>query len=459
MEKFIKKIIFMINKLLIFLKLFLRSFSKVFYGKYFIFTSGHAHISDLSNIKLQYAQPNENVNYFFEKKFSKIVGSGTAISFASARMCFYVMLEYYEIGKGDEVIVNGATCSVMVNAIIRRGAKPIFSDIDPENFGSSLCGIKACVSKHTKLIVAQHSFGIPCQIQEICSYSKAIEVPVIEDCAVALDSKYKGITIGNFGEASIFSFDGTKPINCFMGGVLYTNNNKIFNYAITKQNNTENLPAEKIKAIYNRFIFNRKYLNLKYSKYTDLYNLFQYIQIKFFKKISPFLDDDFHYSASSNYPYPAKMPSFLALIGVYEVDRWASQREQRREMLRLTIELFSSKGLCNLLSPAYFNPDLEITPLRIIFGHKELNLLRYTYKNFLDIAATWFISPITATIEPLEAYGYRIGDCPISEASGKFIVNLPTNYSLHEYEGFLKLLTIKLNELSFPSGDAKFTAS
>ena len=101
------------------------------------------------------------------KKFSKIIGNGGAVSFGSARMAFYTLMKILNISSNDEVILLGSTCSVMVNAILKVGAKPIFSDIDKYTFGSSANEIRKVMSSRSKIIVAQHTFGIPCDIEEI----------------------------------------------------------------------------------------------------------------------------------------------------------------------------------------------------------------------------------------------------------------------------------------------------
>ena len=114
------------------------------------------------------------------------------MAFASARMGFFAIMKVLGINHDDEVILLGSTCSVMVNAVLKIGAKPVFSDIDPNTFGSSLDSIEQCVSTKTKLIVAQHSFGIPCDIEPIIRFARQKNIVVVEDCALSLGSKING---------------------------------------------------------------------------------------------------------------------------------------------------------------------------------------------------------------------------------------------------------------------------
>ena len=72
------------------------------------------------------------------------------------------------------------------------------------------------------MIVAQHSFGIPCEIQPIVNFAKKKNIFLLEDCALTMGSSIKGIKCGNFGDAALFSTDNTKLIN-WREVILYGN--------------------------------------------------------------------------------------------------------------------------------------------------------------------------------------------------------------------------------------------
>ena len=76
----------------------------------------------------------EEVICSYEKAFAKLI-DGEALSYASGRMVFYEVLRHLSLQKNDEIILLGFTCSVMVNAVLRAGLTPVFSDIDPDTFG------------------------------------------------------------------------------------------------------------------------------------------------------------------------------------------------------------------------------------------------------------------------------------------------------------------------------------
>ena len=207
-------------------------FKKLIFLNYYDFCGNHKYLNKNHTNKIKKLLKIEDAKLIkiYEKSFSRLIGSGDAVAYASGRMGLYEILNYLNISKNDEVIVNAGTCSVVVNAILKVGGKPVFSDVDTKTYGSSAKSISKRINKNTKLIIAQHSFGIPCEIQKIKEISNKKKIFLLEDCALSLGSKVNKICLGNFGEASLFSTDHTKPINTFCGGIIYSNNNEIIKY-------------------------------------------------------------------------------------------------------------------------------------------------------------------------------------------------------------------------------------
>src|SRR3990170_5318030 len=195
------------------------------------FVVGHSHLTNEQIFKIRQVlnsyNTEETVNDY-EQRFAELIGTGYGISFAAGRMAFYMLMKALEIGKDDEVILLGFTCSVIPNAVLRIGASPVFADIDCETFGSDANSIEGRITSKTKLIVAQHSFGIPCKIKKIVEIAKKYNIFLVEDCAIAFDSAVNGIKVGNWGDAAIFSTDHTKPLNTLIGGFLYTKNKLLY---------------------------------------------------------------------------------------------------------------------------------------------------------------------------------------------------------------------------------------
>lgn len=404
-------------------------FRLVFNKNYWGFVNGHHYLSknDYDEFTNSITSPENNIRAQYEEIFSSYIGDGQCLSFASARMAFYTLLKTFKVKEGDEVIITGFTCSVMVNAIIRTGATPVYSDIEPDTFGSNALDIKKKITNNTKVIVAQHSFGIPCKIDLIKQIAIDNNIFLIEDCALAFCSRYKGVTLGNWGHAAIFSTDHSKPLNTLIGGILYTLDSSIYNEAKFIYNASPELTVSHQKNILMQIKSEAKYCNpSKYSFYKLLF-VYEFLKEKVFKEKAIFLSDDSYATIKSTplYTYPSKMPVFLCKLGIMELARFEANKTRRLNLLKKYIELVLSKKEDKYVLPnCYFDVDSEIVPLRFVFESKDVDLEKKLSK-IIDTSWFWFKQPIIATTDKLSEFGYVEGNCPISELVGSRIINFP----------------------------------
>lgn len=409
---------------------------------YYGFIQGHSYIKKETIDKIKNNNSNLSVRNF-ENKFSSLIGEGDATSFASARMCFYAVMKAIGIKEKDEVILNGSTCAVMVNAVIRIGAVPVFSDISPVTFGSCPEGIKQVLTNKSKLIVAQHSFGIPCEINKIRELAKSKNIFLLEDCALSVGSKYMNKIVGTFSNASIFSTDRSKPINSILGGLVYTEDKKLHKALQEIHSQTKSLSSNKQDLIWNEFLFERKYFNPRGNKKYNLLNSFSNLKSKLFNnKHSPFLNEDSGILVSQTYPYPSKLPNFIAEIGILAIDKWKLELETKQKNLKKYLKFFEKKGYGSFISKAYYDNNLQINPSRFVFSMPEGQKLRKKLDKHIDTTWTWFLYPIVDTNLPLYKFGYKSGSCPISESIGINIINLPINLTEKQTDDLL----IKINK-------------
>jgi len=422
------------------IKKIVQLFIDIFKTQYFGFVQGHSYLSKIQVKNIKYILnegDSEEITKQYEKKFASIIGNGYGVSFASGRMGFYTLMQVLNIGKGDEVIMQGSTCSVMPNAVLRTGAKPVFADIDPDTFGSSPNAIKKNITSRTKMIVAQHSFGIPCKIDKIVEIGKKHNIFILEDSAITLDSSLDGIKVGNWGDAALFSTDHSKPLNSLIGGFIYTKNKEIYKKLVKYNEQLPQLDKDHQKRLFKQFLYERKYYSpRKYALGIGLMS----IKNKFYKLHSKkseytFLTADYTKSTKNKnvtYPYPAKLPAFLAQLGIYEIDRWDSEKAERKKLLRDYITLSEKLGFKEYLPAAYFNPRLKIVPLRFVFTYPDVIDIRRKMSRFIDINWFWFQKPIICCDDP-EEFDYKWGSCNISETIGEKIINWPCVLT-HKYD-------------------------
>lgn len=399
----------------------------------FGFIQGHSHltdrqVSDMRRVLDADAGDNEDIVRDYEERFAALVGQGYAISFAAGRMAFYALLEALGVGAGDEVILPGFTCSVMPNAVLRAGASPVFTNVNVDTFGSDVESVKKMITPRTRVIVAQHSFGIPCNIRNIVEHGKVRGIFVVEDCAITLDSTIEGLNVGNWADAAIFSTDHTKPLNTIIGGILYTKEKSLHTKIRGRCRNLPYLDRLHQKRLFDRFLFERRLCTPE--RYPD-FVILNYLktkaaQVNAFSHSSTFLESDLGKptGAHGDYPYPARMPPFLARLGLFELERWNEERRRRKKLLEEYLRLADEINLTGFLPPAYFDETLDIVPLRFVFQHPDRDGIMERMR-FVDTGCTWFLDPVIGCPDGLEALGYHRGSCPVSEEAGGKMINWP----------------------------------
>lgn len=131
-----------------------------------------------------------------------------------------------EIQSGDEVIAPSYTFVSTVNAFVLRGAKLVFADSMVSHPNIDTSHLESLITSRTKAIIAVHYAGVACDMGEIMSLAKRYHLFVIEDAAQAIDSQYKGQTLGSIGHFGAFSFHETKNVISGEGGLLTVNTPK-----------------------------------------------------------------------------------------------------------------------------------------------------------------------------------------------------------------------------------------
>jgi len=160
----------------------------------------------------------------FETGFSQFTGIKYAASVTNGTVAIHIALLALGIGEGDEVIVPTFTYIASVNAITYTGAKPVFVDSLMDTWQVDPKEIEKKITKNTKAIIVVHLYGLSCDMDSIMALAKKHNLKVVEDCAEAIGTKYKGRHVGSFGDIATFSFFGNKTITTGEGGMVLSNN-------------------------------------------------------------------------------------------------------------------------------------------------------------------------------------------------------------------------------------------
>jgi dTDP-4-amino-4,6-dideoxygalactose transaminase len=129
----------------------------------------------------------------------------------------------------DEIITSAMTFCATINAIIHAGATPRLADINPITLNIDPEQIERKITKRTKAILLVHFAGRPCPMVEIMAIAKKHHLFVVEDCAHAIESEYRGQKTGTFGDFGCFSFYATKNITTGEGGMVISHHADLIN--------------------------------------------------------------------------------------------------------------------------------------------------------------------------------------------------------------------------------------
>ena len=173
----------------------------------------------------------------FEDELSKVSEGFDVAVLSSGTAAIHLALVLLGVKNDDYVICSSFTFSASVNPIIYLGASPIFIDseqhtwnMDPSLLEQAIV-TQININKKPKAIILVHLYGYPSKIEEIVSISKKYDIPLIEDAAEALGSKYKNQPLGTFGDIGIFSFNGNKIITTSSGGAIISKNKEFIKKA------------------------------------------------------------------------------------------------------------------------------------------------------------------------------------------------------------------------------------
>ncbi len=171
----------------------------------------------------------ERANYYqseFETAFARYCGRRYAISLPSCTSGLHLALAARGIGPGDEVVVPDITWIATSAPIEYVGASPVFADVDEHSWCLTSASVEAVLTPRTRAIIAVDLYGDMPDWDDLRTLAKARNLFLIEDAAEAVGASYHGVRAGSFGNASAFSFHGSKTLTTGEGGMLLYDDDK-----------------------------------------------------------------------------------------------------------------------------------------------------------------------------------------------------------------------------------------
>jgi perosamine synthetase len=158
----------------------------------------------------------------FEEEFAGFAGGGHAIATSSCMGALHLACWELGFGPGDDVLVPAQTHTATVHAVELMGARPVFIDCDPLTGNMTPEALRGAITPKTKGIVLVHFLGMPCEMDGILSLASEHGLKILEDCALAIGTRWNGTHVGLLGDAGAFSFYPAKHITTGEGGMLIT---------------------------------------------------------------------------------------------------------------------------------------------------------------------------------------------------------------------------------------------
>jgi dTDP-4-amino-4,6-dideoxygalactose transaminase len=162
----------------------------------------------------------------FEREFAEFAESKYAIALANGTVALDLALKALGIGEGDEVVVTPRTFLASASSIVTAGAVPVFAEVDADSQNITPETVRKVITPRTRAIVCVHLAGWPCDMDGFMDLADEFELYVIEDCAQAHGTRYKGRSVGAIGHVGCWSFCQDKIMTTGGEGGMVTTNDK-----------------------------------------------------------------------------------------------------------------------------------------------------------------------------------------------------------------------------------------
>ena len=159
----------------------------------------------------------------FEREFAAYVGAPQAAALNSCTAALHLALVALNLSPGDEVITTPLTFCATVNAILHAGGTPVLADVDPATQNIDPERVREKIGPRTRAILPVHFAGRPCHMDALCALAKEHNLALVEDCAHAIETTWRGRHAGAFGDFGCFSFYVTKNVITGEGGMVVAN--------------------------------------------------------------------------------------------------------------------------------------------------------------------------------------------------------------------------------------------
>lgn len=317
----------------------------------------------------------------FEERFAAYVGLRFAVGVSSGTAGLHLVVRALGLGEGDEVITTPFSFIASANCLLFERVRPVFVDIDPRTLNINPDHLKHALSPRTRGILVVHVFGHPAAMGPILEFADEHGLAVIEDACEAVGARYRGRVAGTFGKAAVFAFYPNKQMTTGEGGMIVTDDVGVASLCKSFRNQGREEGGE-------------------------------------------WLD---HARLGYNY----RLDEMSAALGLVQLARLPEMLERRAKVAAMyTVRL---RDLPEVETP-YVDPEVEMSwfvyVVRVARNIDRDGVMRYLRERGVECRP--YFAPIHLQPFYREQFGFKEGDFPVAEDTGRRSIALPFFNSLTE---------------------------
>jgi perosamine synthetase len=371
-------------------------------------------------------QEGEYLNRYEHSLKQVLGGRGHVFGFGSGRMALYAILDALGIGRGDQVVLPAFTCEVVVHALLYRGIVPVYADIDPYTFAILPSAVQRVITPKTRAIIAQHNFGVPCDVDALLALADNRNIAVIEDCALALGSTYRGRPVGTIGDAAIFSTDRSKLISTQWGGSAFTVNEALAAKLRQSYSGVPHLTKARILNVAAQLLLAPLLLS-PFVYYAGKHVISVGLRTGIFFSHK---DDKERFTLPDG--YPCRFSNLQAFVGLGQLSRLQDIIEYRKSSVQEYLSILRDNGI--LLDEGRRKVDDVTLRFSLLLRDREAFVRKWG--RYFEVGR-WFDSPAIGWYGDLHRIGYGAGSCPVADFVHGHVVNFPTHQTSLRMKRFL----------------------
>jgi len=304
----------------------------------------------------------------FENQFKEYLGVKHAFSFNSGRSALMAILKSLGLEQDKEVLLQAFTCNAASNPILWSDLKPVYVDCDESNFNIDIEDLKKKVTPKSRIVMVQHTFGLPAEMEKVLDIARQNNLILIEDCAHSLGAEYYNQKVGTFGKAAFFSFSRDKITSSVYGGMAITNDDDLAKKIEKFQ--------EEIKRPSNCWILQQLFhpvlMNfLILPTYNFLFGKILLVLFQWFHVLSKAVHWKEKRGRKPSY-FPKRMPNALALLAQKQFKKLEKFYEHRRKLAAF---------YCSELKNSSFEVPKTLSQETLNFLGRKHSFLRFTVKH------------------------------------------------------------------------------